>query len=119
MSGESGFNDLPLFQQPKVEEKRRANNQQRRNLREETANWIERHPAAANLLLCFARELAQRGRKFGIGLLAERLRWEVAIQGLDREEYKINNNHRAYIARWLIRQDPSLEPFMRFREVGW
>lgn len=116
------FRDLQeatTFREPERADPNPMNNAERRNLRLEAAQWIHEHPMAALMFLRFARELAGRGRRFGVGLLAERVRWEVALEGLDESKYKVNNDHRAYIARWLIDQDPSLEQWMRFRKVRW
>jgi hypothetical protein len=62
---------------------------------------------------------ARLGQKFGIGALTEVVRWEVAIQTRRvGDGFKINNNHRAYIARELLRRVPSLRDFLELREVG-
>ena len=111
--------DFPLFSIPKVVGPARENNPLRKNLRRASAEWITQHPKAGALLIRFAQELAARKRRFGIGLLTERLRWEAAIEGWADDEYKVNNSYRAYLARWLIMQDPRLEQFVRFREVQW
>lgn len=56
----------------------------------------------------FALEAAATGRPFGIGLIAERVRWEAFVATTDQNDYKVNNNYRAYIARDLIRRHPHL-----------
>jgi hypothetical protein len=103
---------------PTVVQPARENNPDHENLRAQAQDWISGHPKECALLLKWARELAGKGRNFGIGLLAERLRWEAAMEGWEGD-YKVNNNHRAYVARWLIQQEPWLENFMEFREVHW
>lgn len=108
---------------PFVEPKRVApaveTNPAKRNLREAAAAWIGTHPDACALLLKFARELAAKGKRFGVKLLVERLRSEGPVEDRGRDEYKVNNAYTAYLARWLIGQDPSLEKHMRFRETVW
>ncbi len=89
-----------------------------RNLADEAIKWIEEHPETARLLLSLARDAARKGRRFGIGLLFEVVRWKYLVGEL-REEPKLNNNFRAYAARWLIAQDASLEPFVEFRAVAY
>lgn len=101
------------FRRPGEEAEPRENNPGGRDLRAEAARWIAQNPEVAELFLRFARDMASRGRCFGIGLITERVRWEIILQLKDK--YKINNNHRAYIARWIIAKDPSVEPFLRFR----
>jgi hypothetical protein len=34
-------------------------------------------------------------------------------------EFKISNNHRAYIARWLVEQDPSLEKYLKLKKTNY
>jgi hypothetical protein len=36
----------------------------------------------------------------------------------DHKTYKLNNNHRAYYARWLMRDVPSLKGFFSTRDIG-
>lgn len=79
--------------------------------------WIESHPAAAQLLLQYARDLACHDRRFGVSLLVERLRWEGTMQGWVPGEYQVNNSIRSWIARWLIAQEPRLVAFITFRKV--
>lgn len=79
--------------------------------------WIDSHPEAMALFEHLAT-LASRGglRKFGAKALAERVRWEYAIEKND-EEFKINNNFVAYVARELIRRRPELSACIEFRTV--
>jgi hypothetical protein len=94
------------------------NNPSQKNLRKDTEDWIRANPAVAQLFLRFARELAAKGKPFGIGLITERVRYEVIIS-TSPSKFKINNNWRSYLARWLITMDPSLEKWMKFREVKY
>lgn len=111
--------DLPLFAKPKAQGPAVDNNPKKVDLREAAAQWISEHPKACEWLLSFARILASRQCQFGIGLLVERLRWEGVVEGWGDGEYKVSNNHRAYIARWLIAQDPNLERYLKFRKVHY
>lgn len=117
--GDAGLSDLPLFAKPTIEQPAKENNPQKKDLREDTRRWLASHPRVGEMLLKFARELAARGRRFGIALLFERVRYEVLMNVDQGEEYKLNNNWRSYVARWLISQDPSLEKFMEFRKVRY
>ena len=66
----------------------------------------------------FALEMLGKKRRFGIALLAERCRWEcMTTWESDEDGYKINNNHRSYIARDLLRLYPELEPYLSIRCV--
>lgn len=62
-----------------------------------------------------AWEAYQAGvRHFGIAAIFERARWrqEVETKG---EPYKLNNNHRAFYARWLMERNPCLVGFFETR----
>jgi len=58
--------------------------------------WIEANPEVMELFHRFAREALVQGRRFGVKLLAERMRmtWRP-----DRQGFKLNNSHTAYLAR--------------------
>jgi hypothetical protein len=103
-----------------VIEPARENNPRREDLRKAAAAWIVANPKVYALFQQFARQMSDRGRRFGIGLLAERVRWEcMFVTAGGTHEYKINNNYRAYIARKLVQDDPFLTQFLRFRETKW
>lgn len=89
------------------------------NLRDRTREWIRTHPIAAALFKRFAEELRVKGARFGISLITERIRWECKIEGYKLGDYKIQNSFRAYIARWLIDEDPRLEKLIERRETKW
>lgn len=83
-----------------------------------TERWIKENPASYELFRKFALEAMtkRKGRKFGIGLIAERVRWEVNVAW--DGDFKVNNSYRAYIARRLIREHPELESCIDLRIVG-
>jgi hypothetical protein len=59
-----------------------------------------------------------RGRPFGVKLLAERVRWEVAYHW-GEQQYKLNNNLTSYVARQLVHDLPALKPYLKFRKTRW
>ncbi len=105
------------FRRPRVEYEACENNPEGKDLREETAKWIIDNREVADLFLRFARELALKERPFGISLITERVRWEIFFQ--HNGKYKINNNHRAYLARWIVAMEPRLEQYLHFRKVHY
>lgn len=107
-----------VMAQPHHEAPAPLNNPSQKDLRKDTEAWIQSNPEVAKMFLYFARELASKGKPFGIGLITERVRYECAIS-TSPSKFKINNNWRSYIARWLIAQDPGLEKWMSFREVKY
>jgi hypothetical protein len=86
-----------------------------RTLREVADDWMEANPEAMQHFRRFAEQMRERGCRFGIGLLAERVRWEMHLRGVVEGDFKINNNFRAYIARRLCLEDPRLAELIRCR----
>ena len=78
--------------------------------------WIKNNPDVMELFFQFAREKLARQQPFGIGALTERVRWECSCSTVG-DEYKIPNNHRAYIARKLIEDHPELDPLIVTKKV--
>ena len=81
--------------------------------------WMRENPEAMAIFERLAFAAADRGRKFGIKLLAERVRWEYTVE-LDQDPentYKINNNYTAYIGRELIHRHPRLADFIELRRL--
>lgn len=79
--------------------------------------WMDQHPAIFRLFERFALRAAERGARFGIGQLTEMVRWEVNVEWRESEKWKINNNHRAYVARRLIALHPELVQFIETRRT--
>jgi hypothetical protein len=76
-----------------------------KNLRAAAEKWMDENPEAMRLFRRFASQMLAAGKRFGIGQLTERVRWECALKTRG-EPFKVNNNFRAYIARRLIRENP-------------
>jgi len=110
-----------LFSPPKPFDFRAADEAAIRStkLEQKYKDWRETDHGIEVFKMCerFALEAAARNRRFGIGLIAERVRWESFISGRDEEGYKINNNHKPYIARELIEQYPRLSELITLRET--
>lgn len=95
---------LPLLPRNDLEKKYRA--------------WKAEHRAVYDLFLRFARERMDRGRRFGVKALAERVRWEVATAWAeDADGFKVNNSHIAYLARDLLVDEPALETLIQMRRI--
>jgi len=88
------------------------------NHRRAANEWIAAHPEGFAEFEKMALRAAGRGRRFGAKLLAERVRWERRIEH-GEDDFKINNNYVAYIARELIARHPGLRPFVEMRRVEW
>lgn len=79
--------------------------------------WIEANPKAFELFEKFALEAARKGRRFGVGQLTERVRWESCVSISRTDRFRVNNNHRSYIARALIQKHPFLKDYIELREL--
>ncbi len=75
------------------------------------------NPHVYELFKKFTFQAIKSGREhFGVGAIWERLRWETQIETVN-EEYKLNNNHRAYYARMFMNDFPTHSGFFRTRKV--
>ena len=76
--------------------------------------WVEEHPGTYQLFINFAHTKAYEKRRFGIGQLTERVRWEAnnAEWDNEKEKFKISHNHKPYIARMLLYQYPALRGYL-------
>jgi len=63
----------------------------------------------------FALLAASRRKHFGVGAVMERIRWYTEIEA-NRDDYKVNNNWRAFYARKFALKYPEHAGFFRCRE---
>lgn len=90
----------------------------RNALEQRYRQWIDGHPDVLNLFCRFAREAVERGRRFGIKLLVERVRWELSMTLVaDADGFKLNNTYTAYLARDVARLVPGVADLIEFRRV--
>lgn len=85
-------------------------------LKEKADRWMDSNPEIMHHFRKFSNQLRQTNRRFGMKLLAERVRWEIAISG-DYSDFKVNNNYVAYIGRRLIKEDPSMGKYINTRST--
>lgn len=75
------------------------------------------NPGVYEIFKRFAHKALLSGRQhFGVSAVWERLRWETMIE-TQGDEFKLNNNHRAYYARMYMRDFPAAAGFFRTRCV--
>lgn len=90
----------------------------RNELEEKYRAWLADHAQVFALFERFALQMLAGKRRFGIGMLTERVRWEVRTTWAEDDEgYKINNNYRAYLARDLIAKYPELDALIETRSI--
>lgn len=85
------------------------------HLEREFLRWLETDDGKVVVSLAADKALALQGRgwkHYGIAAIVEAIRYDRAVQiGPDSDGYKISNNHRAYLARHLMRTRPRLAGF--------
>lgn len=80
--------------------------------------YHDRHPEVWRYLVRLVGQLQRRGRdRYGIAALWERLRWHFSIER-GEEEFKLNNNHKAYYARLLMARYPQYAGFFQTRQLA-
>lgn len=86
-----------------------------RDLKGEFEEFHANNPHVYELYVKYALEAKARGRRrFSIAMITERIRWYTTIE-TDDDEYKINNNHKAFYARKLM-EDPRFAGLFQIRE---
>jgi hypothetical protein len=84
-------------------------------MRKKFIEFHNENPWVYRELRRLALGLKKRGRGYyGIGALFEVLRYERAMTTTD-DEFKLNNNHRAFYARLLMRNESQLDGFFALR----
>lgn len=74
------------------------------------------NPHVYQLLVSFAREWRLKGKgKLGMAMLFEHARWVTCTQ-TTADDYVLNNNHRAFYARLIMRREPDLNGLFNLRE---
>jgi hypothetical protein len=87
-------------------------------VRREFDAWIET-PAGRYVegeVVRLARELKARGRgHYGMAALVEVVRYHAPVPAEGQDEFRINNNHRAHLARRVMERNADLADFFEVR----
>lgn len=82
--------------------------------------WLKANPHIIDVFLKFARRARNSGHKrFGMQAIVERVRWETNVELQAVDEFKINNDFAAPMARYLVKLDPALDGLFEFRVRRW
>ena len=73
----------------------------------------------ANRFIRIAWGVWKRKKRIGAKAIWERLRWNYAMRaaGPEADEFKLNNNHTAYMARLAMEKEPRLQGFFDTRDI--
>jgi hypothetical protein len=75
------------------------------------------NPAVFRLFIAFAERAKDAGRtKVGAKAIAERIRWECAVESKD-DTFKLNNVYVSRYARLVAEQRPDLAPMFALRRL--
>jgi hypothetical protein len=89
---------------------------QRSKLEQAFWDFHEEHPSVYDTLVMLARDWKERRvQRIGIATVFETARYLLEIER-DDDGLKLNNNHRAYYARLIMRDEPDLEDIFRLRQ---
>jgi len=81
------------------------------------SEWCAMNPHVVRLCLQYAREAKAAGRtRYGIAAIFERVRWHVNVQIKSKDEFRVNNDFRAPMARLIVAMDPTLREMFAFRK---
>ena len=82
--------------------------------------YITDNPHVMRLFWKFAREAKSAGhKKYSHCLIVNRIRWETDIKTVAFPPFKISNNHIAYLARLLIKIDPTFQDFFTLKGLKY
>lgn len=79
------------------------------------ARFHSDNPHVYRRLVDLARSAKARGKRVGIGMLFEVLRYEFVIETSSDDGFRLNNNHRAFYARAIMANEPDLDGFFETR----
>ena len=78
-----------------------------------TREWVGKNPKVWKWMKQTARECTAMKRHFSVARMVEEARYTKPVEGVD--EYRINNDIRAALTRWLIVEIPDCEPYIEKR----
>jgi hypothetical protein len=89
------------------------------SLEEAAVVFHKANPHVYALFKRFALEVMAKGyKKFSVAAVWERMRWEAMFSVNHTDPFKINNNHKAYYARWFMAESPDYAKFFNIRVLG-
>ena len=91
-----------------------------KTLQEQFDDWVHSPEggAAANRFIRMAIGLKRRRMKVGAKAIWERLRWNYMIRNPKNEQYALNNNYTAYMARFAMQRAPELQGYFNVRSLS-
>lgn len=89
-----------------------------RTIQERFIAFHERNPVVLAKLVELARYAKSRGKRVGIRLLWERLRWSLFIEQDPHEDFALNDHFHARYARLIVETYPAeFQGYFEFRKL--
>jgi len=89
----------------------------KRTIQERYENWRKDHPEVYKLFEQYVLQMVVRKEKFGISLIAERIRWYGIVKKGEKEQFKIPNSYRSRIIRDIIKRWPNVLDYVEIRDL--
>ena len=88
-------------------------------MEEAAVKFHKENPKVWEYFVKFTFEVIERGfSKYSVNGVFERIRWETDQADVDgRSTFKLNNNYRAFFARWFMDLYPEYSGFFRLRAM--
>lgn len=77
--------------------------------------WRDENPVAWRLMTDMARQYVVQGRRFSMEKLLQFARYDMNTNGTS-QNFKCNNNTRAYLARMMLEENPGFEKYLDIRK---
>jgi hypothetical protein len=75
------------------------------------------YPQVYRELVKYALEAKRAGRRVGIRMIWERMRWYFYVEKPEDDEFKLNDHFTSRYARLIEEQEPELKGFFELREL--
>ena len=87
-------------------------------MRDQCQRFHNEHPEVWELFVHFTQTMIRKGYpNYSVNAIFERIRWEKDEGGDGVNQFKLNNNYRAFYARRFMRMYPQYDGFFRTREL--
>ncbi len=86
-------------------------------IQERFSAFHDANPWVYHALVRLARDQRLHGRKVGMKMLFEVLRWQWMQQTTSEDEFKLNNNYHSRYARLIMERNPDLTGMFQLREL--
>ena len=86
-------------------------------MRQQCSEFHKANPQVWNHFVLFTNQIISKGfANYSVNAIFERIRWEMDAKSTGENQFKINNNYRAFYARRFMKMYPQHAGFFRTRE---